>query len=111
MRLMRNIRITTSFLLTAIFLLWSVAGFTPVTQLDTKVRAAIGSKVSTDLRDKVNNNTPGQIPVVFVTPSTPTASLQTAITSGGGYVRKSLKNVRELTATLPAAQVDKLSAR
>jgi serine protease AprX len=109
---MRNLRIMTSFLLAALFIFWAVAGLAPLPQSDSNVQAAAGgSKVSTDLRDKVNNNTPGQIPVIFVTPSSPTSSLQTAVTNNGGFVKKSLKNVRALTATLPAAQVDKLAAR
>ncbi|HVG35209.1 MAG TPA: S8 family peptidase [Pyrinomonadaceae bacterium] len=104
-------RIAISFLLTTILLLWSVAGFKPVMQLETKVLAAGVSKVSPDLRDKVNSGASGQIPVVFVTPSAPTTSLQSAVTGGGGAVKKNLKNVRELTATLPASQIDKLAAR
>ncbi|HYY55782.1 MAG TPA: S8 family peptidase, partial [Pyrinomonadaceae bacterium] len=108
---MRNIRIVISFLLTTSFLFWSVAGFKPVSQLETKVQAAGGSKVSSDLRDKVSSGATGQIPVVFITPSAPTNTLQTAITSGGGAVKKKFTNVRGLSATLPAAQVDKLAAR
>ncbi len=112
MRAMRNIRTPISFLLATLLLLWSVAGFTPVTQLETTVQAAAGgSKVSSDLRDKVNSGALGQIPVVFVTPNAPTTTLQSAVTNGGGFVKKSLKNVRQLTATLPAAQVEKLAAR
>src|SRR4051812_26314172 len=100
LRVMRNMRIATSFVLTTLLLLWSLAGFKPVLQQETRVQAAAGgSKVSPDLRDKVNSGATGQIPVVFVTPSAPTATLQSAVTGGGGSVKKSLKNVRELTAT------------
>src|ERR1051325_8052526 len=110
---MRSKKIVFSSLLTILLLLSSMAGLVPSHRLIASAQSfkLIPKKISEDLLGTISKDPNKKLKVIIQTYAAPSRAFASSVSSSGGDVKKSYRNLNAVAVEMPAKAIEALTSR